>query len=58
MYYHDYQKKYGWAEALEVGTFFEGIGILLKRKLIDTELVDDMFTSPRRLRSCGKIKAH
>jgi hypothetical protein len=26
--------------------FFEGIGILLKRKLIDIELVDDMFTSP------------
>jgi hypothetical protein len=26
--------------------FFEGIGILLKRKLIDIELVDDMFTTP------------
>ena len=26
--------------------FLEGIGILLKRRLIDIELVDDMFTSP------------
>jgi len=39
------EKKYGKAEALTVGMFFEGIGILLKRKLIDIELVDDMFTT-------------
>jgi len=44
--YYDYEKKYGWAEATTVGIFFEGIGILLKRKLIDIELVDDMFTTP------------
>jgi hypothetical protein len=44
--YYDYDKKYGWAEATAVGMFFEGIGILLKRKLIDLDLVDDMFTSP------------
>ena len=44
--YYDYEKKYGWAEVTTVGMFFEGIGILLKRRLIDIELVDDMFTSP------------
>ncbi len=44
--YYDYDKKYGWAEFTAVGMFFEGIGILLKRRLIDIELVDDMFTSP------------
>lgn len=44
--YRDYEKKYGWAEYTSVGTFFEGIGILLKRKLIGIELVDDMFTTP------------
>ena len=44
--YYDYEKKYGWAEFTAVGMFFEGIGILLKRKLIDIDLVDDMFTSP------------
>ena len=44
--YDDYSKKYGGAEVTAVGMFFEGIGILLKRKLIDIELVDDMFTTP------------
>jgi hypothetical protein len=44
--YDDYRNKYGMAEVAAVGNFFEGIGILLKRKLIDIELVDDMFTSP------------
>jgi hypothetical protein len=43
---NDYDKKYGLAEFTAVGMFFEGIGILLKRKLIDIELVDDMFTMP------------
>jgi hypothetical protein len=44
--YHDYRNKYGSVEFKAVGQFFEGIGILLKRKLIDIDLVDDMFTSP------------
>jgi len=44
--FHDYEEKYGWAEWVAVGTFFEGIGILLHRKLIDIGLVDDLFTSP------------
>lgn len=35
--FDDYTKRYGWAEALSVGMFFEGIAILLKRKLIDIE---------------------
>jgi hypothetical protein len=29
-----------------VGTFFEGIGVLLHRKLIDIDLVDDLLTVP------------
>ena len=44
--FDDYSKKYGMVEATAVGMFFEGIGILLRRKLIDIGLVDDMFTSP------------
>jgi hypothetical protein len=44
--YDDYIKMYGLAELTAVGMFFEGIGILLKRKLIAIELVDDMFTTP------------
>ena len=44
--YYDYKKKYGLAELTAIGIFFEGIGILLRKKLIDIELVDDMFTTP------------
>jgi hypothetical protein len=44
--YYDYEKKYGLVEFTAIGIFFEGIGILLRRKLIDIELVDDMFTTP------------
>jgi hypothetical protein len=44
--YNEYTEKYGPAEVTAVGMFFEGIGILLKRELIDIELVDDMFTMP------------
>ena len=47
--YNVYSHEYGTAEFLSVGIFFEGIGILLRRKLIDIELVDDMFTSPIKL---------
>jgi len=44
--YYDYEKKYGFTEYSAIDIFFEGIGILLKRKLIGIELVDDMFTTP------------
>ena len=44
--WHDYDSKYGGVEVSAVGMFFEGIGILLKRRLISVELVDDMFTTP------------
>jgi len=44
--FHDYEEKYGFGEWIAVGTFFEGIGILLHRKLIDIALVDDLFTAP------------
>ena len=45
-----YLKKYGtdpevYAAMVNVGVFFEGIGLLAKRKLIDMSLVDDLFSS-------------
>jgi len=46
---HDYREKYGMAGWVTVGTFFEGIGVLLYRKLIDIGLVDDLFTSPTKM---------
>ena len=42
--FDDYTKKYDWSEALSVIIFFEGIAILLNRKLIDLDLVGEMFS--------------
>jgi len=42
--YHDYEKWYNWSDFIEVGLFFEGVGILLSRKLIDIGLVDDLHS--------------
>jgi hypothetical protein len=47
--FDDYEKQYGWAETVVIGTFFEGIGVLLKRKLTNIQLVDDLFTTPIKL---------
>ena len=52
--YNDYVKKYGsplsgtpanrkW---LMIGMYFEGIGVLLRRELIDIGLVDDLLSGP------------
>jgi len=50
--YNDYLKKYGatseksvYTSVNMVASFFEGIGILLHRKLVDIALVDDLFSS-------------
>lgn len=47
----DFRKKYVAdievrAAMYSVVTFFEGIGVLAKRKLINMDLVDDLFTNP------------
>jgi len=47
--FEDYCSKYGMADTIAVGMFFEGIGILLKRKLISIDLIDDMFTGPIKM---------
>ena len=44
--YSAYSKEYGLLEINTVGWFFEGVGVLLARKLIDIGLVDDLFSSP------------
>jgi len=41
-----YMKEYGLLEVNQVGWFFEGVGVLLCRELIDIGLVDDLFSSP------------
>ena len=44
--FNAYIKEYGLSEVHEVGIFYEGIGVLLRRKLIDIGLVDDLFSIP------------
>lgn len=49
--YADYVKRYAKNDEIltatySVGIFFEGIGLLVKRKLINIDLVDDLFTLP------------
>ena len=42
--YNDYLRN--WPEVPKVGVFFEGMGVLLHRKLVDISLVDDLFSGP------------
>jgi hypothetical protein len=43
--YKDYENWWKWSDFIEVLIFFEGIGILLHRKLIDIKLADDLFST-------------
>ena len=48
--YDDFIKKYGWSAAMsEVGLFFEGVGVLLHKKLVDISMIDDLFTGPVKM---------
>src|SRR4030067_3473747 len=53
--FNTYQKEFGLCDLNEVGWFFEGVGILLRRKLMDIAVVADLFRSPITL-SWGKMK--
>jgi hypothetical protein len=44
--YNEYVKKYGVGDYAQCATFFEGIGVLLQKKLIDINLVDALFSEP------------
>ena len=47
--YETYDKKYGLSAYMQVSTLLEEVGILLGRRLIDNDLVDDLFSVPVRL---------
>ena len=48
--YDDFIKKYGWSAAMsEVCLFFEGVGVLLHKKLVDISMLDDLFTGPIKM---------
>jgi len=40
---YDFDKRFGLREVNQVCLFFEGIGILLQRKLVDTRMIEDLF---------------
>ncbi len=46
--YGEYVKKYGTVDYVQCAIFFEGIGVLLHRSLIDINLVDALFSVPLR----------
>ncbi len=47
--FKSYETQYGLREVNQIGIFFEGIEVLLHRKLIDIDLVDDLFTAPVKM---------
>jgi hypothetical protein len=47
--YDEYVKKYGSGDYIQCATFFEGIGVLLQKRLIDINLVDTLFSVPLKL---------
>ena len=47
--YDEYVKKCGLGDYAQCATFFEGIGVLLQKKLIDIKLVDALFSVPLKL---------
>lgn len=42
--YDSYKKEYGFVESNTIEAFFGGIGVLLRRKLIDIGSVEDFFS--------------
>ncbi len=44
-----YQDKFGLSDINEIGWFFEGVGVLLHKKLISIAVVDDLFSSPIKI---------
>jgi hypothetical protein len=55
MDFNTYREKFGLSDVNEIGWFFEGVGVLLYRKLIDIAVVDDLFSSPIKI-SWEKMK--
>jgi len=53
--FNTYKEKYGLSDVNVIGWFFEGVGVLLHKKLIDIAVVDDLFSSPIKI-SWEKLK--
>jgi hypothetical protein len=44
--YSEYVKTQGAVELLQISTYFEGVGILLHRKLLDIDMARELFGEP------------
>ena len=44
-----YRNTFGLTDVNEIGWFFEGVGVLLHKKLVDIAVVDDLFSSPIKI---------
>ncbi len=44
--YDEYIKKYGVTELFQISIFFEGVGFLLYRKLLDISMAKELWTDP------------
>jgi len=47
--YDDYIKNQGAVELLQISTYFEGVGILLHRKLLDVDMAIELFGEPIKM---------
>jgi hypothetical protein len=41
--FNEYVKRQGWKDLLKISTYFEGVGFLLHRKLLDIDMARELF---------------
>ena len=47
--YNEYIKNQGAVELLQISTYFEGVGILLHKKLLDIDMARELFGEPIKM---------
>jgi len=47
--YNEYIKEYGWADVTQVSSVFEGLGVLLRRKFLDIDLVRELLSESTKM---------
>ena len=47
--YNEYIKEHGWADVIQVSSVFEGLGVLLRRKFLDIDLVRELLSESTKM---------
>lgn len=47
--YDEYIKEHGWADVTQVSSVFEGLGVLLRRKFLDIDLVRELLSESTKM---------